>query len=158
MLLILSHLAEAGHSGPILPFFKSKTKKHSCCAAVSSLSCVTGLEPGKNDAKGQNRQSMFSYIFFFRLQKVIAMKTSAIGQNYRYCYTFKHSEWKSCSIPASQCLNDGWELLFYFLAEKQDFFFLSPEHPYHNLLNPQCALREPLGFMETVLQPDPCTQ
>lgn len=67
MLLILSHLAEAGHSGPILPFFKSKTKKHSCCAAVSSLSCVTGLEPGKNDAKGQNRQSMFSCIFFFQV-------------------------------------------------------------------------------------------
>lgn len=44
----------------------------------------------------------------------------------------------------------GWEVGF--------FFFLSPEHPYHNLLNPQCALREPLGFMETVLQPDPCTQ
>ena len=125
---------------------------------LPSLGCVTGLEPAKRDAKWQDRPSRFCYVLAGRC-RFIATNASAIGWNYRYCCSLEHLEWKCFSILASQRSADGWELLSTFcLKNRIILVFPSPEHPYQNLLNPQCALRELLVFMETVLQPDPCTR
>lgn len=108
--------------------FPSSSKPKSTDAVLPSLGCVTGLEPAKHDAKWQNRPSRFCYVLPGR-RRFIATDTSAIGWNYGYCCTLECLEWKRFSILASQRSADGWELHFYFLPDKLDYFcFFFPQN------------------------------